>query len=370
MACCAVLLVLLARFTPAPARLQLALEAGRQELHVAATSAGQQREQLSQQLLARASIFHRNAYAAGNGVEVASIAKAGIDWEQVVDPQDGGATRNRTVIWVTGFPRSGSSTLLSMVSVMRGSNSGNEAFALFEPCHEGDKVDPDLQRQGCKGLLRELSQCHFDRVQDLWGWKDPHSSGKHTPFEPSLASSMCMRSERFTFKTVDYGHDLNETLDLLESQPDLHIVAAVRDPRGIWASWKTLEPFATLVREGNFYTLEDICRSFAHNAKVSHPRIKRVLFERMVRRPKLVARGVYAFLGEKYGAAQRAWVKANFNSKECPTPPPWQVGFDDCREDSALIANQWRTVLTREDRLRFNRDANCRFVKKHYRLAD
>jgi len=312
------------------------------------------------QLEDRAAQFYRSSFSTGHGV----------DFVHFVDEPPSHNITDRKVVWVTGYPRSGSSTLLSMVSETAQGNPHGKCFALFEPCHDGDEVDHTLLPLGCGGLLRQLTECKFEHVRGLWGWGDPHSSGVGTSYTPSLATNMCSTSRRVTFKTVDYGHNLTYWLPLLNEQPELRIVAAVRDPRGIWASWKVLEPFATLVRNHNFYTLEEVCRSFAGNIKVQHPRLTQVLFEHMVKSPEKVTQDVYNFLGIVYGVAQHKWVQANFNNKDCPPPPEWQVGFDDCREDSAAIAENWRKVLGDDDLRRFNQNPHCQEVKKHYNLSD
>jgi len=63
------------------------------------------------------------------------------------------------VVWVSGYPRSGSSTMLSMVSAASGhvdARVPGETFSLFEPCHNGDELDPALNVSGCTGLLGSI----------------------------------------------------------------------------------------------------------------------------------------------------------------------------------------------------------------------
>jgi len=309
-----------------------------------------------QSLMDRVRVFQRHAASTGAGVDILTVSD---------DAQLGDASRvPRRVIWVNGFPRSGSSTLLSMVSVQ----SRVGSFALFEPCHDGDSVDATLQSQGCKGLLQDLANCRFDHVKDLWGWRDPHTTSNHTNFEAGEAHDICSTARRVAFKTVDYGHNATSWIELLDSQPDLYILAAVRDPRGVFASWKALEPFATLVKEGNFYTLDDVCRTYANNLNFSHPRVKQVLFEHMVEHPFDLTRDVYEFIGHAYGHSQEEWVRSNFNNGDCPTPPEWQVGFDDCRKDSSEIAIKWQRVLSEEEQAQFNSNPHCMAVKDFYGL--
>jgi len=273
----------------------------------------------------------------------------------------------KKVIWVTGFPRSGSSTLLSMVSTGPENASLSDTFTLFEPCHIGDQVDQTLP---CRSLIGELAECSFSHITDLWGWYDPHSSGSGMPYDQQKATNMCKNAYRITFKTVDHGHDIAAWTKFLDAHPDVYMVAAVRDPRGIWASWKTLEPFATKIKGGKFYSLEQVCATFAANIDVQHPRVQHVLFESMVNHPRDVTRRLYAALGLPFGSSQEKWIESTFNNKNCPPVPEWQVGYDDCREDSASVAQQWRSVLDADELRRFEEDANCQRVKNHYHLGD
>jgi len=303
--------------------------------------------------------FQETAYSAGHGV----------DFMNIVASDAAGSTLKR-VIWISGFPRSGSSTLLSMLSTGPENAPPSDTFALFEPCHYGDEVEKTLQSRKCWGLLSALADCRFWRIKKLWGWSNPHSSGNSTPYDRETAAKMCKDAHRITFKTVDYGHEIAKWTKLLDAHPDMYMVAAVRDPRGIWASWKSMEPFATGIKEGTFYTLEQVCAAFAANIDVQHPRVKMVLFENMVRKPRDVTRNLYAALGLDFGAAQEKWIDSNFNSKDCPPVPAWQVGYDDCREDSESVAQHWRSVLSEDDLRRFKEDANCQRVKSHYYLGD
>merc|ERR1719215_2164030 len=83
------------------------------------------------------------------------------------------------VVWVAGYPRSSTSTFLSMVSAANGHPDGRMApsstFSLFEPCHDGDDVDDELNATGCLGLLMSIATCEFSHVRHLWGWPDAHS---------------------------------------------------------------------------------------------------------------------------------------------------------------------------------------------------
>merc|ERR1719401_2814590 len=135
----------------------------------------------------------------------------------------------------------------------------------------------------CPHVLKNLVRCDFDGVDKLWGWWDPHSTNNHTKFYNQSAHELCVDASIVAFKTVDYGHDLQEWQWLMDSHPHLRVLDVVRDPRGIYASWKTLEPFATLLKEGDhgkpFYTLTEICDHFEMNLNFIDPRVHRVVFE-------------------------------------------------------------------------------------------
>jgi len=272
------------------------------------------------------------------------------------------ASENRKVIWVMAYPRSMSSTLLSMVSVTSGPST--DSFSLFEPCHNGDKIDRALN--GCRGLLEDLSQCRFDRVNHLWGWGNKHSSGYHLEYTPARATSMCSNANRVSFKTIHADHNISQWIDFLDANPNLHMVNAIRDPRGIWASWKSMKTMSDKIRKGTFYTLEQVCAAFASNLGVAHPRVKHVLFEDTVKNPHKAARDIYAALNLKVEVALEHWVTSNFNNKACIHAG----SLADCRADSESMAQKWRTKLTQEELQRFRQDENCQKVKIAYNFGD
>jgi len=70
----------------------------------------------------------------------------------------------------------------------------------------------------------------------------------------------------------------------------MKVLDMVRDPRAIYASWKGLEPFKTLVGENDFYTLSQICDHFAKNLDFDDDRIKRVIFEDLMTNPKAITK--------------------------------------------------------------------------------
>lgn len=292
---------------------------------------------------------------------------------------DGRLKKDRLSVWVTGFPRSGSSTTLSMVKAVADIADGQapgEVFSLFEPCHDGDAVAASLAEEGCSGLLSHIARCDFGGVEQLWGWNQPHSTNNHTQiFSKALATEYCLQAHVIAFKTVDYGHDIGQFLWLLDAEPTLRVVATVRDPRGIYASWKTTEPFPDLLRNpescgtcpgGAFYNMTQLCDAFAANLQVNDERVHTVVFEELLRRPVEITRRVYNFLGASFSANQREWIKRTFDAQDCPEEPSWHEGFADCHTNSAGATDSWREALTDEELAIFSSHASCRLVAEAY----
>lgn len=244
-----------------------------------------------------------------------------------------------------------------------------QTFSLFEPCHNGDVVEEPLKNAGCRGLLLSLAQCDFTKVTNLWGWRDPHSSNNMRPYSKEAAVRHCSTSDVVAFKTVDFGHNLAEHVDMLAAEPRMKVLDVVRDPRGIFASWKTTEPFRTLVSENRFYTLAEVCEAFAANLDLNHPNVIHVDFEQAIRHPHDTMRKVYDFLDLPYGDAQEAWVNRTFDASDCPPAPKWLRGFTDCHTQSTAESEKWRNVLTAEELLIFNNTPSCQQVMRAYNYS-
>jgi len=304
-------------------------------------------------------------------------------WQERAKP----ATEKQHAVWVSGYPRSGSSTVLSMVSATMDDNQdpGRPIFSVFEPCHDGDEYQAWLAERAeakpnhnsCPDVLWSLSRCDFTGIGNLWGWWDPHSTNNHTKFNNVSAHNMCTAADVVAFKTVDFGHDLQQFDFLLDSHPNFRVLDVVRDPRGIYASWMTLEPFATLVKEGfpdtgkPFYTLTEICDHFDMNLKFIDERVHRVVFEELMTNPWDVTQGVYEFLGIPFGNKQSMWIENVFNNTDCPPPPPEMVGFTDCHADSgSAVTDRWRTVLTEKELSEWKNSKSCQRIAEVYNFRD
>jgi hypothetical protein len=277
---------------------------------------------------------------------------------------------DQLVVWVSGYPRSGSSTLLSMVSATVDDNrAGGHTFSLFEPCHDDDKYDGWLTNSGCRQLLYDVSHCDFRGVEQLWGWRDPHSTSNFThDFSKDLATEMCEDADIVAFKTVDWGHDLKQWKWLLDSRR-MKVLDMVRDPRAIYSSWKRLEPFKTLVETHDFYTLREICFHFAKNLDYQDSRVKRVIFEDLMQNPENVTKDIYEFLGQPFTQDQENWILGAFNAEECPPPKPGMEGFTDCHTASGVDLRgdeHWRGDLTAQELAVFEKSEACQRVAEAY----
>jgi len=301
-------------------------------------------------------------------VRAQSKVRQGVDYVHFV--QGDLNNTGRTAVWINGYPRSGSSTILSMVAAAgeerQDTRSLGKTFSIFEPCHDGDAYTPWLEAQGCGRLLAGLAQCDFTGVEQLWGWPDAHTTSNHEDFSQEAARNLCEKSQLTAFKTVDYGHNISDWNWFLEATPALRIVDIVRDPRGIYASWKTTEPFSSLIGTPEFYTLADICESFRANIELEHAQVHHVVFEELTRDPATAMRKVYMFLGLSFEAAQEQWLSKTFNAQKCAEPKPWEVGFTDCHEDSDHEAEKWRDILSDEEKNSFAESESCQKVVKAY----
>lgn len=248
--------------------------------------------------------------------------------------------------------------------------AAGHTFSLFEPCHDGDSYDDWLKNRGCRQLLYGVAHCNFNGIKNLWGWRDPHSSNNFTKsFEESAASKMCQDADIVAFKTVDWGHDLNHWKWLMDTHQNMKVLDIVRDPRAIYGSWKSLEPFKSLVESGAFYTLGDICDHFAMNLKFQDSRVHRVVFEDLMTSPNSVAQEVYKFLDQPFSKDQEKWIQKAFNAAECPPPPPGMAGFTDCHTWTGLDPRgdeKWRKLLSEAELSYFKHSDACQRVALAY----
>lgn len=295
-------------------------------------------------------------------------ANGGIDQISFVNHSDSAAPGVQRVIWVSGYPRSGSSTALSLVSATMDDNrdpKGN-TFSVFEPCHDGDEYAKWQEQEGCASVLENLAQCDFSGIRGLWGWEDPHTTTGFKDYSSDHAHNLCTNSEVVAFKTVDYGHELKAFKWFLDDLPKLRILDVVRDPRGIFGSWKVLEPFASLIKAGDFYTIPRVCKHFAANLDFQDDRVHRIVFEDLLDDPFNTTNNAYKFLELEFGEQQQHWIEHVFHATWCPPVDPSMEGFTDCHIDAGANKEKWREVLTDEEQKTFINDPDCQRIAKAY----
>jgi hypothetical protein len=275
---------------------------------------------------------------------------------------------SRRAIWVTGFPRSGTSTVLSMVSagqtVMNDYEGDEKIFSLFEPCNPQDK----FAGAGCKELIWQILHCNFTGVEFLHGWHNYHSTSQNThkkPYSPEGAKRLCSAADAVAFKTVTADHRLENWEWLLDEKSDLRILDVVRDPRGIYASWKSTEPFATTISAASFDAkgmIKEICDVFSDNIDFDNKRVHRVVFEQLVANPKKTVRKAYGFMGMEFGKRQATWITETFGASECAG----MSNFTDCHTNSDEAAEKWRSALSQKELDLFAEIESCQRVSQQY----
>lgn len=271
-----------------------------------------------------------------------------------------------TMVWVAGWGRSGSSIIFDMVLAGARTPSGSMPhFGLFEPCDVTDSVDPELQGD-CARMMSQLFRCDFKGINSLFGWRRDGGGWQtdisginavETAYSPELARQKCSDSELLVYKTVaDFGKDVGNILSILDAQENVFAIVSVRDPRGIYASRKTLS-----WGEAGTAQLQAICESARANLHKNHPRLRRVIFEQLATEPERVMKQIYSFLGLDFGPPQQDWINETFNSDCAMTGT-----FKSCHTNSTEPVHRWRKDLTAEEVRFFRESAACREVAVAY----
>jgi len=279
----------------------------------------------------------------------------------------------KPTIWIHAFARSGSSTVLSMVSENEGSldpqtgKNVSRVFTLFEPCHAEDDVEPELAARGCPGLVQDLANCDFSLIRKLHGWNDIHSKRRGCEnYDPVLASQACSGADLVAFKTISKAFETfniqAQAYELLEQKPDLHLLDVIRDPRSIYSSWMTTWPFNDPSVGGlghDISALIDICETYANNIDATHPRVHRIRFEDLINVPDKAVQAVYDSIGIPFGQAQKSWIRKTFNAADCPGVDEWIAPYSDCHTKSDKSLEKWRDSMTEDEKLAFQYSPAC-----------
>lgn len=197
-----------------------------------------------------------------------------------------------------------------------------------------------------------------------------HTARTTDPYTSKLASELCKGADLVAFKTVDFDHNISKFVETLEAHDNVKVLDVVRDPRGIWGSYKSTEPFRSLIAEGNFYTLLGICEAFASNLALNHSQVHHIVFEDLIANPAQTMQKAYNFLGLPFEEPQLAWIERTFDAVECPPPPPGvPEEFTDCHKDSEANTNKWRSILDQSEIDAFNSSPACQSVVHAYGFA-
>jgi hypothetical protein len=271
-------------------------------------------------------------------------------------------SHKRGVVWINAFARSGSSLIEAMIT-NSGSGPTPDAFALFEPCHEGDKYDQELEEAGCPAVLSRLAECNFDGIHGLWGWNDRHTTnGGHEHYTQSVATKLCKESNLIVLKTIDYVNNLRDVaLPVLQQIPHLRIITVIRDPRAIWASRRSVP--GNFEGENCISKMLEMCDTQSANRNILNSRFYHLVFEDLIKSPTQVTREVQKFLGRPFGSFQEAWIKENFNA-DCgdEAGDPYSV----CRENSTSSLYKYRQSLSNDEFAAFMAHKQCREISAAY----
>lgn len=279
-------------------------------------------------------------------------------------------------VWVHAYARSGSSTILSMFAeAWPGARKGNgSVFALFEPCHKDDLLEPRLRKMGCGALLSELSDCDFTGVVDLHGWSKSHSRTRGlSDFEPQAAHMNCVSADLLAFKTISHPFDTfrlqDEAFPVLRRNRNLKFIYIIRDPRSIYTSMLTTPPFNENYNR-SVAILKRICDSFALSTQTRHPRVHRIVFEHLISNPEAVMRAAYEFVGADFGEPQMAWITNTFR-KGCDEGDYWEFhgSYSDCKSDPRASLDKWREFLTSDELNVFKTHDSCVSVAEAWKYS-
>jgi len=283
----------------------------------------------------------------------------------------------KKVVWVTAYPRSGSTSILAMISPPE--RKEWKTFTAFEPCVGRGSPWKKLMQEGCRSEVRRVTRCDYQGVDHI-GAKEKFDNfvlyDADLVNAPSLSSAQtaeaCSASDVVAFKTITYEHDLMQVVPVLEEDARIRVLDVVRDPRGIYASWLTTDPFRGLVTgehkpywrrhdRGWFSSLTGICDQFQKNLHNPHPRIRRILFENLIKDPESVAKKNYEWLGLPFDDAAKSWLHANFNGN-CPK----ENAFSTCRGNSSASLLKWKEILPLKEQEAFTAHPACREIAMFY----
>lgn len=270
---------------------------------------------------------------------------------------------DKRVIWISAFPRSGSSMMLSLVS-----QADFPVFTIFEPCHVRDSLEPWLTARGCGALLSQLSQCNFTGVIWLNGWLHGQTlkngaGGK--PYTPQRAAKACRSAGLVAFKTVTWGHDLaKETIPFLEANPHVQAIDLIRDPRSIYASEFNAGGFWKGIHDPDPEELTEMCDYMSDGLYETHPRLLRVVYEDFIVDPVRATGKISDFVAipPELGAYNHsAFLNWSFDNEDCND----DNAYSNCQTNRTAPIDRYTLLGERMFRA-FSGTKHCREISKFY----
>merc|ERR1719375_783056 len=243
---------------------------------------------------------------------------------------------DRKVVWIDSFPRTGSTLVFDIVRNSLLDDS--KVFTLYEPCHSGDKLSPELEVAGCAGLLAHLGQCNFTGIEKLWGWSQSSIGTEAMPaYSVDFAETACKQAPLVVFKTVYELLTLTpKAMTVLSANPNLYYITVVRDPRD------------TYVANGN----------------LTDPKLINVVYEELVQDPVSIIRGVQEGLGLSMTMKQMQFIRENFDG-ECEDLDV-SDNYATCKTNSTASLESWRQELSNDELMIYVSHTPCRIVCKVY----
>jgi hypothetical protein len=263
----------------------------------------------------------------------------------------------RDIVWIDAFGRSGSSLVLDLVA--NSYDNEEDVFALFEPCHKGDRTSPELEAEGCAGMLKRIAVCNFTEIEHLWGWSNAHTTNQNKPYSKETATELCMRSQMVAIKTITFHHRLNATtVGYLYTVPYLHIITVIRDPRASYASMQELQRgFHGSFGANGVDTMFEMCNAYAANALIQHERLLHLQYETLVEQPMNTTQSMQLFLGRPFTQKQAQFVHENFDS-DCEGAGEYST----CRSNSTAMMNKYKHELSNNEFAAFMAHSSCRMT--------
>lgn len=261
--------------------------------------------------------------------------------------------RTRKTIWINGYGRSLTSTVLAALET-----APHTEFALFEPCHPLDKTG---YRGAFVQCMKNVLNCNFANISYLFAWDKPLSRHGDANFSAEAAKHECESSGTRLFKTItpelitDIGRYV---FPILDEHPNLYMVTIDRDPRAIYSSEKVTFGSKNLF---NSFDVPGLCGAMERNLNTSHPRLIRINFDEAVSHPAKVFKGLFQKVGLPFGEDAQFFIVENFNNLFCH-----QTSYGTCRKNSTRHAQKWRKRLSAAEIQRFAEAPACQKVINHF----